>query len=111
MKDSYPASKLSYLGERSEPRENARASRERPRKGEPQMMSHEFSDEGRYHWLKMTFRISKLIDNRLSWPARNFRGKRRNTMLLFPKPVLCRRSLNSLRKRRPAEEENRFLLL
>ena len=43
MKDSYPASKLSYLGERSEPRENARASRERPRKGEPQMMSHKFS--------------------------------------------------------------------
>ena len=31
-------------------------------------------------------------------------------MLLSPKPVLCRRLLNSLRKRRPAEEEHHFLL-
>ena len=28
----------------------------------------------------MTFRKSKLIDNRPSWPALNFRGKCRNTM-------------------------------
>ena len=59
----------------------------------------------------MTFRKSKLTDNRHSWPTLNFRGKCRNTMLFSPKPVLCRRSLNSLRKRRPAEEEDRFLLL
>jgi len=37
---------------------------------------------------KMTFRKSKLIDNRPSWPALNYRGKCRNTMLLSPKPVL-----------------------
>ena len=47
---------------------------------------------------KMTFLKSKLIDNRPSWPALNFRGKCRNTMLLSPRPVLCRRSLNSPRK-------------
>ena len=59
----------------------------------------------------MTFRKSKLIDNRPSWPALNFRGKCRNTMLLSPKLLFCRQSLNSLRKRWPAEEDNRFLLL
>ena len=45
---------------------------------------------------KMTFRKSTL----------NFRGKCRDTT----KPMLCRRSLNSLRKRKPAKKENRFLL-
>ena len=59
----------------------------------------------------MTFRKSKLIHNRPGWPPLNFREKCGNTMLLLPKPVLCRRSLNSLWQRRPAEEENRFLLL
>ena len=57
----------------------------------------------------MTFRKSKLIDNRPRLPALNFRGKCRNMMFLSPTPVLCWRSLNSvnsLRKRRPAGEEN-----
>ena len=61
--------------------------------------------------LKMTFRKSKLIHNRPGWPPQNFREKCGNTILLMEKPVLCRRSLNSLWERRPAEEENRFLLL
>ena len=60
--------------------------------------------------LKMTFRKWKFIHNRPGWPPLNFREKCGNTMLLLQKPMLCRRSLNSLR-RRPAEEENRFLLL
>ena len=68
------------------------------------------SDEGKYHWLKIVFQKSKLIDNRPSWPALNFCWKCRNTMLLSLKSVLCRRLLNSLRKRRPAEEEHHFLL-
>ena len=52
--------------------------------------------KGTIGW-KMTFRKSAL----------SFRGKCRDTT----KPVLCRRSLNSLRKRKPAIKENRFLLL
>ena len=60
--------------------------------------------------LKMTFRKSKLIHNRPDWPPLNLRGKCGNTMLLLQKPVLCRRSLNSLWERRPTKEENCFLL-
>ena len=70
-------------------------------------------DETTIGWIIM-FRKSKLIDNRPRWPALNFRGKCRNTMLLSPTHVLCWRSLNSvnsLRKRRPAEEENLSLTL
>ena len=58
------------------------------------------------------FRKSKLMDSRPSWPELNFHGKCRNMMLYYlPKPVLCRPSLNSLWKRRPAKEENHCLLL
>ena len=61
--------------------------------------------------LKMTFRKSKFIHNRPGWPPLNFREKCGNTMLLLQKPMLCRRSLNSLWERRLAEEETRSLLL
>ena len=120
MKDSYPASKLSYLSERSEPRENAWERASEPREAEERRASNDLSKifncyfaqtKGNTTGWKMTFQKSKLIDNRHSWPALNFRGKCRNTMLLSPNPVSCRQSLNSLQKRRPAEEENRFLLL
>ena len=80
------------------------------------MISHEFylyfaQTKGNTIGWKVTFRKWKLIDNRPSQPALTFRRRCRNMMLLSPKPVLCQRSLNSLRKRRLAEEENRSLLL
>ena len=64
----------------------------------------------------MTFRKSKLIYNRpqkSGWPPLNFRRKFRNRMLLSQKirVISAIRSLNVLRKRRPAEMKNRFLLL
>ena len=66
-------------------------SERRWRKGELAMISPKFSfvprpNEGKYHWLKMTLRKLKLIDNRPSWPALNFRRKCRNTT----KHMLCR---------------------
>ena len=60
---------------------------------------------------KMTFRKLKLIDNRPSRPALNIFVGNETRCSFRQKPVLCRRSRSSLRKRKPAEEENRFLLL
>ena len=64
----------------------------------------------------MPFRKSKLIYNRpqkSGWPPLNFRRKFRNRMLLSQKirVISVIRSLNVLRKRRPAEEKNRLFLL
>ena len=71
-------------------RASERRCREGPAKGELATIPYKFlfvlrPYEGKYHWLKMTFRKLKLIDNRPSRPALNFRGKCRNTMLFSPK--------------------------
>ena len=70
-----PASKLSYLGERSEPRENAGASGEAARGRRKESLQPSLSNfhlyfaqtKGNTIGWKMTFRKSKLIDNRPSW--------------------------------------------
>ena len=76
-------SKLSCLGEQSELRDNALVIDLQGKEGLQQSVinfSLYFAQmRGNTIGLKMTFWKSKLIDNRPSWPALNFRGKRRNT--------------------------------
>ena len=76
-------SKLSCLGEQSELRDNALVSDLQGKEGLQRSVIN-FSlyfaqTRGNTIGWKMTFWKSKLIDNRPSWPALNFRGKRRNT--------------------------------
>ena len=76
-------SKLSCLGEQSERRDNALVSDLQGKEGLQQSVinfSLYFAQmRGNTIGWKMTFWKSKLIDNRPSWPALNFRGKHRNT--------------------------------
>ena len=76
-------SKLSCLGEQSELRDNALVSDLQGKEGLQQSVIN-FSlycaqTRGNTIGWKMTFWKSKLIDNKPSWPALTFRGKRRNT--------------------------------
>ena len=78
-------------------------------KGELAAISHKFSfvlrpNKGKYHWLKVTLQKLKLIDNRPSWPALNFRGKWRNTTKHF----LCR-AITELTQKKKTSKGGKYL--
>ena len=78
-------------------------------KGELAEISHKFSfvlrpNKGKYHWLKVTLQKLKLIDNRPSWPALNFRGKWRNTTKHF----LCR-AITELTQKKKTSKGGKYL--
>ena len=96
-------------------RASERKSREGPRKRELATISHKYwfvlrSDEGKYHWLKNDFPEIKVDWLQASWPALNFRRNVETRCSYRQKPSYVGNSW-TYSEWRPAEEENRFLLL